>query len=29
VRAGVRAVLEQAFDSVDISESESIEQIAI
>ena len=28
VRAGVRAVLEQAFDSVDISESESIEQIA-
>ena len=28
VRAGVRAVLEQAFDKVDISESESIEQIS-
>ena len=27
VRAGVRAVLEQAFDKVDISESESIDQI--
>ena len=27
MRAGVRAVLEQAFDSVEISESESIEQI--
>ena len=27
VRAGVRAVLEQAFDDVEISDAESIEQV--
>ena len=28
VRAGVRAVLEQAFDSVEITDAESIDQVA-